>query len=163
VTGVDLGYVPLVATMTAYGRSFADTVQYRIGLPAYTKVQIHGPLYAYVPYEEGSFDPESVTVGTGAVIEWWDAGRIQGTKTDITFDPVQAQALDSVPEGYSCVNYAVDCGGTGSVPAFGPVEGEDYFLTATRGRRFTQPGVYRYTNTLWGTHGVVVVQDETAP
>ena len=163
VTGVKLGYVPLVATMTAYGRSFADTVQYRIGLPAYTKVQVHGPLYAYVRYEEGSFDPDSVTVGTGAVIEWWDAGRISGTETDITFDPVQAQALDSVPEGSSCANYGVDCDGTGSIPAFAQLDGDGYFLNASRARRFTQPGVYRYTNTLWGTHGVVVVVDETAP
>jgi hypothetical protein len=167
VTGVSLGYVPLVATMTAYGRSLADTVRYRIGLPAYTKVYIHGPLYGYVRYQEGSFDPDSVTVGTGAVIEWEDAGRINGTQTDITFDAVQAAALDSVPEAYSCVTYAIDCDGTGSVPAFGqPLvdpTGEGYFMNRARARRFTQPGVYRYTNTLWGTHGVVVVVDETAP
>ena len=163
ITGVNLGYVPLVATMTAYGRSFADTVQYRIGLPAFTKVYIHGPLYAYVQYQVGSFDPDSVTVGTGAVIEWWDAGRLEGTKSDITFDPVQAQALDSVPESSACTNYGVDCDGTGNVPPFGPVTGEDYWPTATRARRFTQPGVYHYTNTISGTHGVIVVVDETAP
>jgi hypothetical protein len=163
ITGVSLGYVPLVATMTAYGRSFADTVQYRIGLPAYTKVWVHGPLYAYVKYQEGSFDPDSVTVGTGAVIEWWDAGRIEGTQTDITFDPVQAQTLDSVPEGFTCTTYGLECDATGSIPAYGPVKGEDYYMTAVRGRRFSQPGVYRYTNTLWGTHGVVVVVDESSP
>jgi hypothetical protein len=167
VTGVSLGYAPLVATLTAYGRSFADTVQYRIGAPAYTAVHIHGPLYAYVKYQEGSFDPDSVTVGTGAVIQWEDAGRINGTQTDITFDSVQALVLDSVPEGFSCVYYTTDCGGTGSVPAFGPPlvdpTGEGYFLAQFRARRFTQPGVYRYTNTLWNTHGVVVVLDETAP
>ena len=167
ITGVRLGYVPLVATMTAYGRTFADTVRYRIDLPAYMKVYVHGPMYAYVKYQEGSFDPDSVTVGTGAVIEWEDAGRINGTQTDITFDAGQALALDSVPEAYSCVTYAIDCDGTGSVPAYGPPlvdpTGEGYFMTRSRARRFTQPGVYRYTNTLWGTHGVVVVVDETAP
>jgi hypothetical protein len=163
VTGISLGYVPMVATITAYGRTFADTVQYRIGLPAYTQVHIHGPLYAYVRYEVGSFDPDSVTVGTGAVIEWVDAGRLPGTMSDITFDPVQAEALDSVPESTSCSYNPIDCGATGNVPPFGPVDGEDYFLTYSRARRFTQPGVYRYTNTLSGTHGVVVVVDETAP
>jgi hypothetical protein len=167
VTGVSLGYVPLVATMTAYGRSFADTVQYRIGSPAYTKVYIHGPMYAYVRYEVGSFDPDSVTVGTGAVIEWQDAGRLPGTLSDITFDPVQAQVLDSVPEQSSCMNYQADCDGTGSVSAFGPPltdpTGSEFWLNYSRARRFTQPGVYRYTNTLSGTHGVIVVVDETAP
>jgi hypothetical protein len=167
VTGVSLGYVPLVATMTAYGRSFADTVQYRIGLPAYTKVHVHGPLYAYIRYQVGSFDPDSVTVGTGAIIEWEDAGRLPGTLSDITFDPVQAQALDSVPEQFSCVNYQTDCDGTGSVDPFGPAvsdpTGELFWQNFSRARRFTQPGVYRYINTLSGTHGVVVVRDETAP
>jgi hypothetical protein len=167
ITGVSLGYVPLVATMTAYGRSFADTVQYRIGLPAYTKVHIHGPLYAYVRYEVGSFDPDSVTVGTGAVIEWEDAGRLPGTASDITFDAAQAAALDSVPEQFSCVNYATDCDGTGNVAPFGPAAndptGELFWQNFSRARRFTLPGVYRYTNTISGTHGVVVVVDETAP
>jgi hypothetical protein len=170
VQGLRLGYVDLVAATTVYGQTFTDTLSFRIGYPGYVKVKVHGPFYAFVPYQTGSLIPDSVVIGTGGVVEWENTGMLEGTLMDMVFEPAAAATLDSVPEQYVCVNYGIDCGSTGNVAPFGPPinlpDGsnfEDYFRNLSRARRFTQPGVYRYRNTQWNTEGVVVVMDETAP
>jgi hypothetical protein len=170
VQGLRLGYVDLAAATTVYGQTFTDTLSFRIGYPGYVKVKVYGPFYGFVPYQPGTFVPDSVVIGTGGVVEWENTGMLEGTLMDMVFEPAAAATLDSVPEQYVCVNYSVDCGSTGNVAPFGPPinlpDGsnfEDYFRNLSRARRFTQPGVYRYRNTQWNTEGVIVVIDETAP
>ncbi|HKU61454.1 MAG TPA: hypothetical protein VJQ44_09585 [Gemmatimonadales bacterium] len=170
VSGLKLGYFPVVATMTAYGRSFSDTLRFRIQRPAYAKVNVFGPQYGFVKHVTGSFSPDSITVGVGAVVEWENTGMPEESLIDVTFDEAAAATLDSVPEQSSCLNYGIDCDGIGSITPFGPPKllpdgsnFDEYFKNLDRARRFTAPGVYRYRNTHWNTEGVVVVVDEAAP
>jgi hypothetical protein len=162
ITAARPGPARFTATLTAYGQQVTDTVQYTIGLPGYARIRYYGP-YDVPPHQEGSFDPDSVRVGLGAVVEWWNFGLPEGKFMDMLFD--NPAPLDSVPEGMACLAYATDCDGTGSIPTFGwPLDcpnicsGERF-----RARRFTQPGVYHYQSTIWGTQGVIVVVDESVP
>ncbi len=162
VAGVRPGPVRFVATMTAYGESFTDTLAYTIGLPGYARIFVLGP-YDTQHSPVGSFSPDSVRMGVGAVVEWWNFGIPVGELMDMQFD--NPGPLESVPEGTSCANYGVDCDGTGSIPSFGwPLDcNGDCSGEFFRARRFTQPGVYHYQSTIWGTHGVIVVVDESTP
>lgn len=162
ITGVRLGTVRFAATLTAWGERFTDTVSYTIGRPGYARVRYYGP-FDVPPHQVGSFDPDSVTIAVGGVVEWWNFGLPEGELMDMVFD--NPAPLDSVPEGMACALYGADCDGTGDIPPYGPTL-DDVFGTQGerfRARRFTQPGVYRYESTIWGTRGVVVVIDEAAP
>ncbi len=164
ITGLRPGYFHIVATATVYGEVFTDTLRYRIGYPGVAKPNIYGKMYAYLIYDVGTYYPQTLTVGTGAVVELqYSMGG--GYQADMIFD--DPAALDSVPEQYACVAYGLACGDVGNIEPFGPplvlVDYLDYDANRSRARRFTQPGVYPYHSELWGTAGVIIVVDESTP
>lgn len=164
ITGLRPGYFDIVANATVYGERFTDTLHYRIGYPGVVKPNIYGKMYAYLIYEIGTFYPQSLTVGTGAVVELQYSMGSYGYQADMIFD--DPAGLDSVPEQYACVTYGLACGDVGSIEAFGPSDQfsySDYDENRTRARRFTQPGVYPYHSQLWGTTGTIIVVDESTP
>jgi hypothetical protein len=168
ITGIRRGYVKFAGDMWAYNRHFADTVNYRIQRAGYAKVNVYGPFYALVPHVPGSFQPDSIEIGVGGVVEFENTGMLPATIIRIKFDPSQQAFIDSVPEQSTCVQYGIECDTRGDIDPFGPPDNGDpdfnkYYLNLDRARRFTAPGVYPVSDSGWGTHMKIVVVDETAP
>lgn len=157
ITGVRTGPVKFVATMTAFGTTWVDTLPYEIGLPLKVQVLIRDSLIVHQS-SPNRFAPRTVTIGTGGVVDWLNTTE---TLVDVTFDdPTNVAA---VPEWENCLFYGAPCD-PGDIPPFAwtnPDDFNDQMANSDRLRRFPVPGTYHYTSSLFGMDGTIVVVDES--
>lgn len=146
------GHVRMTATATAYGVTKSDTLELTVGYPT------GGIIIQIVPRQNGSgqvvngFDPDSITVGRGAIVFFQNT---TSAPTDVTLDDPANVGQDD----RDCVFFPYFCG-TGNIDAWARDPADETGLSAVRARSFPVPGVYTYHSTLFGTTGTIVVVND---
>lgn len=150
------GHTAIVATATAYGVTKADTLPVTVGYPVAALIINVTPRHLASGQTVNGFDPADLTVGTGAIIFFFNSTP---DSTDITFDDPSNVAQDD----RDCAFLPVLCG-AGSIAAFAKDPNDDVGFSAVRARSFPVAGTYTYHSTIFGTTGrIVVVDPRTLP
>ena len=174
------GVFLVFAEATIYGVSRVDTIQYTVGWPIASTVNVYPvtPVGRITPL--GNFSPHDDTVAVGATVVW--VNNLQRQPIDITFDtPSGVNAADSAQfaSGYFGASYVVPNDGGGNIAQFTPVvvttidtsRAEDGTIISVdtttaihnnaRARQFLHTGAYPYHSVLYGTTGLIHVLPES--
>jgi hypothetical protein len=136
--GIDTGTVMVYAQTTAYGRTFIDSVQFRVTFPITGYFNIY-PRYYLFPESDPVLSGPRLRIARGGVVTWQSQSPFP---VDIVFDD-PATALDPDGDGEET---------GGNIP----VVASDPYTTAQR--KFAEPGEYKFHSTAYPSiQGVVEV------
>lgn len=143
------GEVGIVARTMAYGAHRADTAYFTVTLPFVHGIQIND-------WTDGKLvmTPSEVMIRPGGYVIWVN---FSWTPVDITFDdPTNVEGLAEV----CAILGGAFCDGGDIAPFDGST---NELMDAVRGRRFPVPGSYRFSSSLTGLSGrVIVAEDPTS-
>lgn len=125
-----IGKTKVIMSSLSYGQFLADTVEFRVLYASAINVYTSGETEA----GPMSFSPNAVVIGTGGTVTWYNYfyGQLPAS---IIFDPAD---VDKIPDGN--------------------IDGMNWFDVASR--TFPVAGTYKYTNTLNGGTGTVIVREQ---
>jgi plastocyanin len=150
--------VTVYATTYAYGVTKTDSLRYTIGnaISAIVSVVKRTPTGKKDPIM--TFDPGTVTVGTGGTITW---NNQTPQLADIVFDDSLAVSAPDLPGFYAF--FLNGYPGSGNIPPMGThydATGQVIVNSLFASRTFHVAGTYTYHSPMYGTRGAIVVCDE---
>jgi hypothetical protein len=142
------GEVRVVARTTAYGVSRADTMLFTVTLPV-----VHGVAIKPDP-DDGppTVGPKTVRIRPGGYVFWLNQ---TADSVSVSFDdPASAARIEDICAGIGGA-YPAHCDSGNIAPFMSNTVSN--FLESTRGRQFTEPGIYTFHIEPLGFTGRVIV------